>query len=69
MLSMRVYNLGVKPIIYERNNTGVKVLHPRKSALIPEKKAKEIIKKYDNLYSEADYYKKIKESKKQSSDK
>ena len=56
-LLVNVYNKGIRPIVWSRSRRGVKVIHPGKFDIFGEKQAEEIIKKYDDAVSEADYKK------------
>lgn len=62
MPAVKVYNKGVKPIVWKRNLKGVEAIHPRKYGLFGADKAKEIIAKFTDAVSEADY-KKLTEEK------
>lgn len=59
----KVYNIGIKPIVWRRTFKGTEVIHPGKSDIFSHQKAKEIIKKFPDAVSEEDY-KKIQDEKK-----
>ena len=54
----KVYNKGIRPIVYLRTLRGVRCIHPGKFDSFSEKRADEIIKKFDDAVSEKDYKKK-----------
>ncbi len=60
---MKVYNKGKRPIVWYRSRKGVKAIHPGKFDIFGKKQAEEIIKKYDDAISEADYKKPDKKGK------
>lgn len=65
MLGMvKVYNKGQKPIVWERSHKGTLVIHPGKFDLFGKDKAEEIIKKFPNAVTEADYKKSQTDQKK-----
>lgn len=60
---MKVYNIGIRPIVYDRKR-GVRVIHPRKFVELPEKKAEWVISTFENACSETDYEKSLANEKK-----
>jgi len=53
----KVYNKGTRPIVWYRSRKGVKAIHPGKFDIFGVKQAEEIIKKFSDAVSEADYKK------------
>lgn len=46
---VRVYNRGIRAIVYERSyGGGSKVIHPKKSVELPEDQAQSIIDRFDD---------------------
>lgn len=62
---IKVYNKGVKPIVWKRDLRGTEAIHPRKFGYFGEKEGKDIIGKFPDAVSEADY-KKLKVPEKKS---
>jgi len=56
---VKVYNKGVRPVVFKRDRTGTDAIHPGKSLAFDPKKAEVIIKKFKDACSEADYKKHI----------
>ena len=56
----RVYNKGIRPIVFKRDRTGVDCIHPGKFLNFNPEVAKKIIAKYENACSEEDYAKHLK---------
>ena len=54
---MKVYNKGIRPIVWNRTRKGVKVIHPGKFDVFGKEHAEAIIKKFPDAVSEADYKK------------
>jgi len=54
---VKVYNKGVRPVVFKRNRTGVDAIQPRKFLIFDKEQAAEIIKTHENACSEADYKK------------
>lgn len=63
---MKVYNKGVRPIVYKRDLTGVDAIHPGKYLDFPNEQGIEIIEKFENACSEQDYKKHLEENTKES---
>ena len=61
---MKVYNKGKRPIVWSRTRKGVAAIHPGKFDVFGEKQAEEIIKKFPDAVSEADYKKADKKAEK-----
>lgn len=61
---VKVYNKGVKPIVWKRDLKGTEAIHPRKFDLFSDKKAKELIEKFTDAVSEEDYKKHVDEQNK-----
>ena len=55
MPMIKVYNKGVRPIVWERSLKGTFAIHPFKFDVFSDKKAKEIIEKFEDAVTEADY--------------
>ena len=63
MKMVKVFNAGVRPIVWERHPIrGVSVIHPGKSDLFSEVKAKEILDKFTDAVTEKEF-KALKEPK------
>ena len=46
---VRVYNRGIRAIVYERSYGGrSKVIHPKKSVELPEEQAQSVIDRFDD---------------------
>lgn len=60
---MKIYNKGTRPIVYKQDLTGTEVIHPNKFAEFPEKRAKEIIEKYEDACSEQEFKKHLQDLK------
>ena len=56
-LLTKVYNKGIRPIVWYRTRTSVKAIHPGKFDVFGKKQAEEIIKKFPDAVSEEDYKK------------
>ena len=54
---IKVYNKGVKPIVWKSTLRGRKVIHPGKCGLFSPPLAAEIIAKFDDAVSESDFKK------------
>lgn len=54
---VKVFNKGVRPVVFKRDRTGTDAIHPGKFLTFEAEKAKVIIEKFDNACSEADYAK------------
>ncbi len=57
-LLTKVYNKGIRPIVWHRTRTDVKAIHPGKFDVFGREHAEAIIKKFPDAVSEADYKKK-----------
>lgn len=55
MPAVKVYNKGLKPIVWKRGLKGIEAIHPRKYSLFGKEKAEEIIKKFDDAVSEKEW--------------
>lgn len=62
MPMVKVYNKGVRPIVWKRDLKGTEAIHPKKFDVFSKEKAEEIIKKFEDAVSESDY-KKLTEKK------
>lgn len=58
---VKVYNKGVRPVVFKRDRTGVDAIHPGKFLIFPPSIGDAIIKNFKNACSETDYAKHIKE--------
>lgn len=58
---VKVYNKGVRPIVFKRDLTGVDCIHPGKCLTFNPKIAEKIIAKFENACSEEDYAKHLQE--------
>ena len=54
---MRVYNKGKAPIVWSRTRKGLQVIHPGKYDTFDDVQAMDIIKKFPDAVSEAEYKK------------
>jgi len=61
--AVKVYNKGSRPIVWKRDRNGTEAIHPNKFDVFSDKKAKEIIEKFDDACSESEY-KKVVETRK-----
>ena len=57
MPMIKVFNKGVKPIVWKRGLKGTEAIHPRKFDVFSPEKAKELIAKFDDAVSEEEYKK------------
>jgi len=55
MPAVKVYNKGIKPIVWKNDLISTEAIHPRKSQLFSDKVAKEIIEKFKDAVSEKDW--------------
>ena len=60
---MKVFNIGIKPLVYKRSFDGVQCIHPNKYLVFGEDEGEKLIAKFKNAVSEKDYNK-IQEDKK-----
>ncbi len=66
---VKVYNKGIRPVVFKRDLTGTDAIHPGKFLTFNAKIAEAVIAKFENACSEADYEKHLKEvAKKQEDD-
>jgi hypothetical protein len=56
-IQIKVFNKGTRPVVFQRDRTGVKAIHPGKFLLFDPDKAKVIISKFDDACSKGDYAK------------
>lgn len=52
---MRVFNKGVKPIVYSRGYGGNLVIQPKKFIVFGDDEAKKVIAKFEDAISEKDF--------------
>lgn len=60
---MKIFNSGIKPIVYNRSFDGVQCIHPNKYLTFPDDEGKKLIAKFEKAVSEEDF-KVIQEDKK-----
>jgi len=65
---MKVFNKGIKPLIYSRTFDGPQVIHPNKHLVFGDDEGKKLIGKFENAVSEKDF-KDIQEDKKKAEEK
>lgn len=61
---VKVYNKGIKPVVFKRDLTGVDAIHPGKFMTFEAEKAAGIIKDHKDACSEEDFKKHQEEVKK-----
>lgn len=52
---VKVYNKGIKPIVYKRGRTGTETIHPGKFVFFEESIAEAIVEKFENACTEKEY--------------
>lgn len=52
---VKVFNKGVRPVVFKRDRTGTDAIHPGKFLTFDEDKAKGIIKDFEDACSEKEY--------------
>lgn len=62
---MKVFNIGVKPLVFKRSFDGPQCIHPNKYLTFGEDEGKKLIAKFKNAVSEDDYKKIVKDRKKE----
>lgn len=66
---VKVFNKGIRPVVFKRDRTGVDAIHPGKFKTFNSKVGNAIIDKFKDACSENDYEKHLKEvAKKQEND-
>ena len=60
---VKVYNKGIKPIVFLRNYKGAFVIQPGKFETFPSDKAKEIIDRYPDAVDEKTFFGQTEEKK------
>jgi len=54
---IKVFNKGIRPIVFRRTRNGIEVIHPGKFLTFNQKIGEAIIQKHENACSEDDYKK------------
>ena len=58
---VKVYNKGIRPVVFKRDRTGIDAIHPGKFLTFNAKKANAIIAKFEHACIKEDYEKHLKE--------
>ena len=54
---VKVFNKGMRPVVFKRDRTGTDAIHPGKFLTFASEKSKGIIDKFEDACSESDYEK------------